>query len=74
MLGIGAGFALALSAAGLAPFKVMILSYAPGGVIEMGLIAVSLNASPIFVTAHHLVRIVATVLAAAVGWRRIGAL
>jgi hypothetical protein len=46
----------------------------PGGVIEMGLIAVSLEASPIFVTAHHLVRIIATVAVAAAAWRRIGAL
>jgi len=74
MLGVGAALSLALAATGLAPFKVMLLAYAPGGVIEMGLIALSLNASPIFVTAHHLVRIVVTVLAAAVGWRRIGAL
>ncbi|PKP62305.1 MAG: hypothetical protein CVT86_08160 [Alphaproteobacteria bacterium HGW-Alphaproteobacteria-8] len=74
MLAIGAGFALALAASGLAPFKVMLLAYAPGGVIEMGLIAVSLEASPIFVTAHHLVRIIATVAVAAAAWRRIGAL
>jgi membrane AbrB-like protein len=71
MLGIGAAFAGALSAAGVAPFAVMILCFAPGGVVEMGLIALSLNASPIFVTAHHIARILAAVLIGVNGWRRV---
>ena len=61
MLAIGAVFAAAATAFGAAPFAVMVLSLAPGGVVEMGLIALSLNASPILVTAHHLVRILAAV-------------
>lgn len=69
MLALGGMFSLALSSSGFAPFGPMFLSYAPGGLVEMGLIAVSLEASPIFVTAHHLVRIVATVWVAAVAWR-----
>lgn len=34
------------------------LSFAPGGVIEMGLIALSLGLSPLFVAAHHIFRII----------------
>ena len=38
------------------------ISFAPGGVAEMGLIALSLDISPVIVAAHHLVRIILTVL------------
>ncbi|MGF1659321.1 MAG: AbrB family transcriptional regulator [Rubrimonas sp.] len=69
MLAIGAAIALAIDALGVASFAVMLLALAPGGVVEMGLIALSLSASPIFVTAHHLVRIVATVVVALWAWR-----
>lgn len=69
MLAIGAAIAAAIDALGAAPFRIMLLALAPGGVVEMGLIALSLSASPIFVTAHHLVRIVATVVVALWGWR-----
>jgi len=41
---------------------VLFIIFAPGGVIEMGLIALSLNANPFFVTLHHLLRIAATVV------------
>jgi hypothetical protein len=69
MLGLGVLLALPVAAAGVAGIAVMVLSMAPGGVVEMGLIALSLNASPIFVTAHHLLRIVLTVLVGVAGWR-----
>jgi membrane AbrB-like protein len=69
MLGLGVLLALPVAAAGVSSVAIMVLSMAPGGVVEMGLIALSLNASPIFVTAHHLVRIVLTVLVAVGGWR-----
>jgi membrane AbrB-like protein len=71
MLGIGAAISAAIDAAGVAPFEVMFLALSPGGVVEMGLIALSLNASPIFVTAHHIVRIFATVLMGVAIWRRL---
>ena len=73
MLGIGAGFAGLCAALGVAPFAVMWLCFAPGGLVEMGLIALSLNASPIFVTAHHFARIVATVTFGPRRWRRMTA-
>jgi len=56
-----------------APFDMLLISFAPGGVTEMALIALSLNANPALVTAHHIYRIVLTVIEMAViarFWRR----
>ena len=39
----------------------LILSFAPGGVSEMGLIALSLSLSPVIVTVHHVFRIFLTI-------------
>lgn len=61
MLALGLVLSLPVAALDVAPVTVMVLSLSPGGVVEMGLIAVSLQASPIFVTTHHLVRILLTV-------------
>ena len=72
MLALGALMAAGLARAGVAPFAVSMLSLAPGGVVEMGLVALSLSASPIFVTAHHLARIVATVVVAVWAQRLFG--
>ena len=63
MLAIGAGLALALQAAGGQSFQILLMCYAPGGVVEMGLIALSLGVSPMMVTLHHIVRIGFTVIA-----------
>lgn len=46
-------------------FPVMFLAFAPGGVIEMGLIALSLAYNPVVVTFHHLLRIIITMGVAA---------
>lgn len=62
MLSLGALTAGALDAAGDHPFDVLLMCYAPGGVVEMGLIALSLGVSPIMVTLHHIVRIGFTVI------------
>lgn len=58
------GFALALALAPLVPAgpAALFLAYAPGGVTEMNLIALSLDLSPVVVAVHHLARIVLTVL------------
>jgi membrane AbrB-like protein len=69
MLALGAGLAVGLAAAGFERVATMMLALAPGGVVEMGLIALSLGASPIFVTACHLARIVATVAVGLGAWR-----
>ena len=44
-----------------ASLAALFISFAPGGVTEMNLIALSLNLSPVIVATHHLVRIIATV-------------
>lgn len=41
---------------------VLLISFSPGGVTEMALIALSLNANPAVVTIHHLYRIILTVM------------
>ncbi len=43
-------------------FDVLLISFAPGGVTEMALVALSLQANPAFVTLHHIFRILLTVL------------
>lgn len=62
MLGLGLGFALALRGATGQPVDVLLISFAPGGVTEMALVALSLQANPAFVTLHHVYRILLTVL------------
>lgn len=54
----------ALAPINVAPPEAVFLAFAPGGVAEMGLVAISLGASPVFVALHHVVRILITVLAA----------
>ena len=63
MLGLGAAVAEGLSALGGQPWQVLFMCFAPGGVVEMGLIALSLEVSPIMVTLHHILRISFTVVA-----------
>ena len=63
MLGIGAALALTLDKLGMQSFEVLLMCYAPGGVVEMGLIALSLGVSPMMVTLHHIARIGFTVIA-----------
>ena len=47
-----------------------VMSFAPAGVIEMSLIALTLGANPVFVTAHHVIRLFVTVMATPVlYWR-----
>ena len=62
MLSLGGALALALWHLTDLRFDVLIISFAPGGVTEMGLIAITLAASPAVVAFHHVYRIVLTVL------------
>lgn len=62
MLALGLGLALLVHRLTGLDIETMIISFAPGGVTEMSLIALSLAANPAFVTFHHLVRIMGTVL------------
>lgn len=62
MLAIGGALAAGLHALTGEAADVLMISFAPGGVTEMALVALSLNANPAFVTLHHIYRIVLTVL------------
>lgn len=62
MLCLGAGIAGLISLTGEHSFQVLLMCYAPGGVVEMGLIALSLGVSPVLVTLHHIIRIGFTVV------------
>ena len=61
MLFIALAICLILSAFQPLPFDVLLISFAPGGLIEMSLIALSLNANPALVSLHHMYRILLTV-------------
>lgn len=65
LIALGAGFAAVLSRLMPIPFSALFISFAPGGVTEMGLVALSLKISPVIVAAHHLFRIVLTVASGA---------
>jgi len=63
MLTIGVGLAAILHGMTDEPVDVLVISLAPGGVTEMALVALSLQANPAFVTLHHIYRILLTVVA-----------
>ncbi|MHC8288052.1 AbrB family transcriptional regulator [Pseudomonas sp. XS1P51] len=48
------------------PLHVVILAFAPGGIGEMALLAVTLHIDPVFVAFHHLLRLIALLLIAPV--------
>ncbi len=70
VLAIGYGIATWLSPVMPFDFDTLFVSFAPGGVTEMGLIALSLGISPVVVTAHHVFRIGVTVAVAGAVARR----
>jgi membrane AbrB-like protein len=61
--------ALALSQVVDIPFAALILAYAPGGVTEMSLIALSLNIGVAFITTHHIARIALSIGMMPAIWR-----
>ncbi|MFT4149432.1 MAG: AbrB family transcriptional regulator [Paracoccaceae bacterium] len=65
------GFALGLHTLIDEPVTAIFLAFAPGGVAEMSLIALSLNIGVVYVTVHHVVRIVLAVTIARIGSRRL---
>ncbi len=65
---LATAFALALYAFVNESIEALILAYAPGGVTEMSLVALSLNISVVFVSLHHVARIVITVTFARYGY------
>jgi membrane AbrB-like protein len=67
-LGIVALAAIALGRFVGEPPEAVILAFAPGGVIEMSLVALSLGISTLYVTAHHVLRIALAVTIGRLGW------
>ncbi len=66
------GFSLAVAPmVGVSPSGVF-LAFAPGGLTEMSLVALSLQISVVYVTAHHVARIVLAVTFAKLGARWLG--
>ena len=55
------------------PWEAVVLAFAPGGIAEMSLVALSLEVSILYVTAHHVARIVLAIGAAKLLSRRFGA-
>ena len=69
MLGISLAFAGALaSLAGLA-FPALVLAFAPGGLVEMSVIALALGIDVAFVSTHNIVRVLAVLLLAPLLYR-----
>jgi uncharacterized protein len=66
-LAFGAGRAMGL-VAGIAPDQAL-LALAPGGLTEMGLIALAINADVAFVALHHVMRILFVIVLAPVAFR-----
>jgi membrane AbrB-like protein len=71
-LSIAFGFAWALMPVVGEPVAAVFLAFAPGGLAEMSLIALSLQMSVVYVTVHHVARIVLSVLIAKGAGRWIG--
>jgi hypothetical protein len=71
VLALAMGVALLLGPFVGEPVAAVFLAFAPGGLAEMGLIALSLQMSVVYVTAHHILRIVLSVLFAQILLRRI---
>ncbi|SEK52316.1 hypothetical protein SAMN05443999_101588 [Roseovarius azorensis] len=62
MLTLGVALAAGLHRVTGEAVDVLVITFAPGGVTEMALIALSLQANPAFVTLHHIYRIMLTVV------------
>ena len=54
-------------------FVELLLAYAPGGLAEMSLIALALNANAPFVATHHIARIAMVVIAAPAAFKLVDA-
>ncbi|MFN6977465.1 MAG: AbrB family transcriptional regulator, partial [Gemmobacter sp.] len=63
-LGLALGAALALGGRTGEPPAAVFLAFAPGGVAEMTLVALSLQVSVVYVTLHHILRILLAIAVA----------
>lgn len=64
MISLAVGAALILHAAVDERIEAVVLAFAPGGLAEMSLVALSLHLSVLYVTAHHILRIMLAVTVA----------
>ncbi len=71
-LTIASGLAVLLGPFVPLSFKALLISFAPGGITEMSLVALSLGVSPVVVVTHHLFRILFTVGIAGILFKRLG--
>ena len=62
MLTIGIAISLSLMHLSKTPFDVLLISFSPGGIIEMALIALTLGTNPALVSLHHIYRILLTIV------------
>lgn len=62
MLVLGGSIAMLLHVVTGIEYLHLLISYAPGGVAEMSVIALSLSANPALVSLHHVIRILLTVV------------
>lgn len=69
LLAITVATALAVHLATGLDLSALILAYAPGGLAEMSLVALSLHVDAPFVATHHIARIIAIILVAPMVWR-----
>ena len=51
------------------PYIALVLALAPGGIAEMGLVALAMGSDPLFVATHHVVRLGVVVLVAPIVFR-----
>lgn len=66
LIALGLGLAMLLSSASGHPVSELLLSYSPGGLAEMGILAVALHLEVAMVSTHHAIRILILVLAATI--------
>jgi len=69
VMSVSALFALLVSALTGVPYLTALLSFTPGGVAEMCLIAIAFDIDPAFVAVHHLARIAILISAAPIAAR-----
>lgn len=67
VLGLAGIFVFLLAASASEPAPAVLLAFAPGGISEMSLVALSLQLAVVYVTLHHLARIVLAVIVARIG-------
>ncbi|CAA7622193.1 putative ammonia monooxygenase [Candidatus Terasakiella magnetica] len=69
MLAVSAGAAAGLAAVSDLPFALLLLSFVPGGIAEMCLVALALGQDVAFVSTHHVVRVVMVIVLAPLAFR-----